>query len=598
MLQTDGGEDTINRTDVGLSEPKNMDKWRCLRCGERFDEERGKVPFFCPNPNCGFKGPYQALSGPFIYFEISSHGPKFVPKKLADKIMMDHRFATHRQSHVIWTFTNGVYEPRGEELIRADCRTELESLAKEGHVQEVVKHIQETTFTEPEKFNAPIDFINLKNGVYNLKTGELTPHSPDVIFTNELPVEYNEHVGCPDIMQFLSEILQPDDIPLIQELVGYCLLRDYPFAKAFMFLGGGANAKSTLLRLVIKLLGDDNVATPALHDLVSDRFAKAQLYGKLANIHADLPPDKLKHTGAFKMLTGQDKIYAQLKHQNPFDFYNYAKLIYSANELPETDDMSTAFWRRWIIVKFINTFLDGDPKTNPNILEKLTTPNELSGFLSWAIAGLKRLLDQKHFTTTKTRDQVEDEWIMRTDSLRAFCKKHAANYPEYFVPKETFYEQYCHFCDFNDIPALDKSVVGRRMPTIFPYILDIRPKIDGKKQVRCWKGIAVTDIHNKLCYFWQIPKGKDDSSCIIVSRKDVDICLGEEQPPEPTSIRTRLFEAFGTTPFKVSQLPEHFHGDDLKSAVLMLPEMEKRGEAERWPFESEGIEGWQLRRKQ
>jgi len=507
-----------------MSEPKTMDKWKCLRCGEEIECERGKRPLFCDNPNCNKRGPFRALTGSFTFFD----GEKFVPKRLADKIMAKYPFATHQQSHVIWMYTNGVYEPCGEENIRAECRDELESLAKEGHVQEVVKHIQETTFTEPEKFDAPIDLINLKNGVYNLKTRELKPHSSDIIFTNELPVEYNEHIGCPNIMQFLSEVLQPDDIPLIQELVGYCLLRDYPFAKAFMFLGEGSNAKSTLLRLITKLLGEENVATPALQDLIYDRFAKANLYGKLANIHADLPAYKLKHTGTFKMLTGQDKIYAQLKHQNPFDFYNYAKLIYSANELPVTDDMSIAFWRRWAIVKFPNVFSEGDPKTDPNILEKLTTPNELSGFLSWAISGLKRLLDQKHFTMTKTREQIEDEWIMQTDSLRAFCKKHVAIYPEYFVPKEVFYEQYCHFCEFHEIPALDKTVVGRRLPTIFPHILDIRPKIEGR-QLRSWKGVAVTDIHENICYYWQIQK---DGRYIIIRKDNMDICQPEEEEPK------------------------------------------------------------------
>jgi hypothetical protein len=79
----------------------------------------------------------------------------------------------------------------------------------------------------------------------------------------------------------------------------------------------------------------------------------------------------------------------------------------------------------------------------------------------------------------------------------------------------------------------------------------------------------------------------------VAKRLGIEKIKEEDKDP----IRTRLFEAFGTTPFKVSQLPEHFQGDDLKSAVLMLPEMEKRGEASRWPFESEGIEGWQLRRK-
>jgi len=560
--------------------PPVMDKWKCLRCGDEFDFPRGmQQPSICNNPNCEKKGPFAALTGPFTFFDKG----KFVPKRLADEIMGKRRFATHAQSHVIWVYGNGSYESDGDNIVREDVREALGDLATENRVNEVVAHVRETTFADPEKFEAPVNLINVKNGILDIFTRKLKSHSPEIIFTNELPVEYNEHVGCPTIMRFLSEVLPAEDIPVIQEAVGYCLYRKYDLAKAFMFLGDGANGKSTLLRLIIAMLGEKNIAAPALQDLIYDRFAKAQLYGKLANIHADLPPTRLAHTGIFKMLTGQDRIYGQKKHQDPFDFYNYAKLLYSANELPGTNDMSEAFWRRWIVIKCPNHFPIGDPKTDTKILDKLTTPNELSGFLNWALAGLKRLLQQGHFTETKTREEIEDEWTMRTDNLRAFVKKHTVADSDYYIQKDVFYEQYIHFCDYYDLTPSEKALVGRRLPTICPNILDTRLVFEGK-QVRCWKGIALlmlqkTQIHEKKSYGLI----RDSNNGNIVIRNNLsDLCLFEsegtsEQLEQPLGIAARLWEAFGMTPFTQTQWAALFSEEMWGRVVAVLDHFRERG---------------------
>ncbi len=422
---------------------------------------------------------------------------KFVPQEVAAAVTSKHRFVTHKQSHVIWVYGNGSYISEGEELIRAEVRELLGDQAKEGRVNEVVAHIRETTFTDPERFKPPVKLVNFKNGVLNMETNELSPHSPDTIFTNELPVEWNPSAECPKIMKFLSEVLHPDDIPVIQEIVGYCLLRDYRFAKAVMLLGSGANGKSTLLNLIAALLGKRNVATPALQDLIYHRFAKAELYGKLANIHADIPTHRLKYTGIFKMLTGQDIIWAEKKHANPFEFENYAKLLYSANELPQTDDMSEAFWRRWIIIEFPNNFPDDDPQTDPDIIKKLTVPSELSGFLAWAFGGLVRLLENKKFTMTKTREEIETEWITRTDSLRAFVMKHVEADAGCYVVKDGFYTAYQEFCDNREVPPVEKGIVGRRLPTLFPKTFEFRPLVDNRQQ-RAWKGIRLTEPYEYM----------------------------------------------------------------------------------------------------
>ena len=115
-----------------------------------------------------------------------------------------------------------------------------------------------------------------------------------------------------------------------------------------MCVGKGDNGKSTFLKLFEHFLGIKNVSHASLHELNADKFAIADLSGKLVNICADLKSEKLPNTGVFKMLVSGDVIRAQRKHGQPFDFANYAKLIYSTNQIPESHDITYAYFKRWI----------------------------------------------------------------------------------------------------------------------------------------------------------------------------------------------------------------------------------------------------------
>ena len=100
-----------------------------------------------------------------------------------------------------------------------------------------------------------------------------------------------------------------------------------------MLYGSGKNGKTTFLNLLVRFLGEDNVVNVSLQDLLYNRFSKAKLYGKLANIYDDIPNTKLTGTGNFKILTGKGRVWADLKFKSGFEFVNYAKLIFSCNEL-------------------------------------------------------------------------------------------------------------------------------------------------------------------------------------------------------------------------------------------------------------------------
>jgi putative DNA primase/helicase len=203
-------------------------------------------------------------------------------------------------------------------------------------VEEALKYVEVATWLEDEP---PPDcqYINVRNGRLDWATGSLEPHTSTSFTTVQLPVEYDPAELCPAFDHYLHTTFDTDVIPLIEEILGWCLLPDRRFEQAVMLTGEGGNGKSVFLDLVGYLLGESNVSNVALQDLEENRFRAAELYGKLANIFADLDARGLQSSSMFKTLTTGDYITAERKHAQPFRFRSYAKLLFSANKIPDID---------------------------------------------------------------------------------------------------------------------------------------------------------------------------------------------------------------------------------------------------------------------
>lgn len=368
--------------------------------------------------------------------------------RAADAVMGEMHFRALKDTDEILWYDggSGTYRKNGEAEIRARLEQNLGPIAKRNTSNEVINHIRSRTYVDRVSLQPPSRLLCLKNGVLDTQTLLLVPHSPDLFFVSALPVNYDPSAEHPRIRKFLFEVVGADNVSLMEEIVGYCLHRGYPLQKAFLFVGEGANGKSTWLAVLRTLLGPANMSSWSLHGLEEVRFATAELYGKLANIQADLPSRRLKNDGIFKRLTGGDPITAERKGQHPFEFVNYAKLIFSANQVPPSGDDSNAFFRRWVIVQFPNAF-EGTA-ANPRLIEVLTTDGELSGLLNAALRGLHRVLKAGAFSVERAdTGSIREEYIRRSDPVRAFMESDwvIADPDKYVLAKALFcyYEVYC-----------------------------------------------------------------------------------------------------------------------------------------------------------
>ena len=310
-----------------------------------------------------------------------------VIQRLTRNIMNEYFFVTMRDNEDVYYYNGeGLYVLGGESLINELCELMCPQI-KTHELNEVVGHIKRRTYVDRSKFDSNIDVLNLRNGLLNIQSKELQPHTPEYLSIVQMPTEYKPDAECPKILEFFKEVLRPDEVDVMFRLIGYCLHKNCEYEKAAMLYGTGANGKGVVIRIIERFLGEDNCSHRSLQHLDTNRFAVADVCGKLVNTFADLKSVKLSETGNFKMLVSGDSISGEHKFENSFKFRNFAKLIFSANEIPESDDKSDAFYRRWLIFHFDKKFVGG--KEDTKLLEKLTTPDELSGLLNKALTGLK-----------------------------------------------------------------------------------------------------------------------------------------------------------------------------------------------------------------
>ena len=290
------------------------------------------------------------------------------------------------------------------------------SLNKKREVKDYIKDKCE------EKEEAPEQIICVKNGLINVKTLEFISHTPDIVTRNKINLNYYEHTENSDIDTIMDNLAVHDHevVKLLYEMIGYCLYRGMPFQKVFILVGNGANGKSTLLNMTTKLLGEENVSHVDLKEIVTNRFGKSELYGKLANIADDCSGNYLEDISAMKRITGESYTSIEFKNQNSFSTKINTKTILSYNTIPRMNDTTDGLSRRLVIIPLNAVFKKGLPNYDPYISEKLKNEKNLEYVLFKAIKAINEVLKRLEFTIPKQVQERTNEYLRENNPVLNF----------------------------------------------------------------------------------------------------------------------------------------------------------------------------------
>ncbi len=417
---------------------------------------------------------YQDTYGEIVETKIPSQMYAVAIMSELYKVVSENGWGFAQEDGMTYVYTEKYWEKINYDIlgrflsifaIKLGFYSSVEALT-ERFIKILLKQFLATAMLMKRKKDSSTVLINLSNGTY-----EVTPrgtrrreYNPRDFLTYILPFEYNADAKAPLFMKYLERVL-PDmeSQHVLQEFHGYVFTRDLKLEKALILYGRGANGKSVQYEISKSLFGKENVSNKGLGDLVdrdSGNDNRAKLKDKLLNYGSEISAKQV-NVDLFKKLVSGEPVAAREKYKTSFDLENQCKFIFNANKLPDTEEHTDAFYRRFLIIPYKERI--PDEERDPELHNKIVA-SELSGVFNWVLEGLERLLKQKDFSKCEASIKELEEYKRESNYVLLFTEdRHLEASTENRFPTSELYKMYQSWAKENGIALLSKPKFSKEL---------------------------------------------------------------------------------------------------------------------------------------
>lgn len=382
----------------------------------------------------------------------------------------------------------GVWEYYPEDAIRQFIRNELAEYANPSWISNALQLFKDQSFRFPQQYEFDPIWINLKNGMLNIETLELVPHSPDFYSRAQLQVSYDEQAKCSLWIESLAQIFGDDmkKADVLQEFFGYCLYPAILFPCAIFQIGGGGNGKGTVEEILYTMLGEENVCHISLARMEKD-FGPIEMRNKLLNSCSETETKPLEVSNFKKICVG-DMIQAEVKFKSDVKFRPIAKHMISMNDFPGIKDRSDAFYRRILVMEYNQKF-EERIGGNADLFLKSKLKKELDGIFMWALEGWKRVKTNKGIFQPESIQRAKERFKMKQNNVLLFVSEECHFSEKAEIKPPDLYEAYTKWVAEAKLQAFGKQNFYEQIKINFPDVERKRRKGDTAEK---FFGIGVT----------------------------------------------------------------------------------------------------------
>jgi putative DNA primase/helicase len=313
---------------------------------------------------------------------------------------------------------------------------------------QIVSNQAYDTYNMKSKLAESENLIQFKDEIYSVKNRGVSEPSDKNFITNIIPWNIGKSAETPVMDELFKSWVGEDKKQLLYDILYYAALSKQPLHRFFIFLGKGANGKSTYIKIIQKFLGEENITSSSLDGMSNSRFESSKLFKKLAVFISETNFKTLENTEVIKTLTGEDMKSAEFKGKNPFDFKNYAKIIISTNTLPQTMDKTSGFYRRVCLVEFNHSFTQTELKVN---IEETIPDIEYENLAYKLTQELPLILALKGFRGEDGEAYREKHYEEKSNPISAFMAQKCliTNNEDDAIPGYLFRDEFRRWCNEN-----------------------------------------------------------------------------------------------------------------------------------------------------
>lgn len=337
---------------------------------------------------------------------------------LAQKLIKEHNLIA--LGDTIHIYEHGQYRPFSSHELQTFILEKGNMDATASQRKETIEFITALSQKDYTEVNKDYAIIAVKNGMLDLNSGVITPHSPDNYNTIYLDWEYKEDVEFSELIDdFMKQISDGNQrkMQFLYEVAGYCLLKRSIFEKFFIFKGTGGTGKSTFCNLIMRMVGKRYVSTVKLNQFDQDYYL-ATMIDKLVNIDFDASDKKtLEDSGRFKSITCSEPVSVRQIYAAVVEMVSCATVIINANHMPKIADKSDGLYRRMILVEIDKKIKNPDPK----FLEKITD-SDMEYFFYKAVQGIHTALQRGKFTIDTSEENLKLKFQIGQSNLKKWLQ--------------------------------------------------------------------------------------------------------------------------------------------------------------------------------
>jgi len=320
--------------------------------------------------------------------------------------------------------------------------------------------------------------IAFANGVLDTRDFSMRPEERDDNIVTRIEHGFDPSTKSTVWQQFLKNLLRPpaeyEDSPnyetdwrkaycVVEEFLGYCLVRSHQFEKMLFLIGRPGTGKSTLFKVINAILPRGFVSNVGM-DQFDDPNSMIDMATANLNVASEVDSRNKNIDRMLQNVCSGEFVKLKVLYEDAKNVILPTRLLFHGNNTPDTYDSTGAIERRSLIIRTTDVTVAGTKDQVMNYDSLLA--EEAPGILAALAKAYRRLMERGHFDPPDYSMEAAKSMTVEANSVSRWLSE-CCEIVENIADGTTNNDLYSHYSEWATMngfrPVFNSSTWGKRL---------------------------------------------------------------------------------------------------------------------------------------